>query len=300
MDPSAVKAVLRRAIEASRWIFGPVAVACIALAAWHARDRIGEVLGHAEPYALLGAIALWTVSHALAPIASRLVLGALGVRVSYRELLAIHVARLPARYLPGGIWHTVSRVIDLQRRGVGRAELAAMVVAENLLPPATATLLGGALLLTVGVTRPAALVAMAAGTALLAAALLLSRHAPLRRHAYVEPRVLLCAAAATGLFWLVAATAFVAYWLAFAGSRGSEPMAAVAGVYLVSWSVGFVSVFAPQGIGVFEAVAALFLVNDLGLANAAVLAAGFRLVVLAADVFAWLLLHGWRRTRGAN
>ncbi|HEU4663893.1 MAG TPA: lysylphosphatidylglycerol synthase domain-containing protein, partial [Dokdonella sp.] len=294
------KAALRRIAGAARWTFAPLALACLGFAAWHARDRIGATLVRAEPGALVAAIALWMSSHALAPVASRVVLGALGARVRYRELLAIHVARLPARYLPGGIWHTVSRVADLQQCGVGRTELATMVAAENVLPPATAALLGGALLLGAGVARDAALVALAAGGALLAAALLLARQSLVRRHAQLEPRSVLLAAAATIVFWSVAATAFAAYWLAFADLRGSAPLVAVAGVYLVAWAVGFVSFFAPQGIGVFESMAALFLANGVGLADAAVLAAGFRVVVLAADVLAWSMLQawrGWRRTR---
>ncbi|HEY6941805.1 hypothetical protein [Dokdonella sp.] len=300
MDASSAKDALRRIVGAARWVFAPLALACLAFAAWHARDSIGATLVRAQPSALATAIALWTLSHAFAPVASRIVLGALGAHVRYRELLAIHVARLPARYLPGGIWHTVSRVADLQQRGVGRAELATMVAAENVLPPATAALLGGALLLGAGVARDASLVALAAGGTLLAAALALARQAVVRRRARLEPRSVLLAAAATIVFWSIAATAFAAYWLAFADLRDSAPLVAVAGVYLVAWAVGFVSFFAPQGIGVFESMAALFLAEDVGLADAAVLAAGFRVVVLAADAIAWAMLQAWRGWRRAR
>ncbi|MGN6520464.1 MAG: lysylphosphatidylglycerol synthase domain-containing protein [Dokdonella sp.] len=299
MDAPAARAIVRRSIEAGRWIFGPAALACLALAAWHARDTIGATLAGAEPLTLLAAIALWALSHAFAPVTSRIVLGNLGVHIRYRELLAIHVSRLPARYLPGGIWHTVSRVVDLQRRGVGRAELAAMVLAENILPPATAGILGGVLLFAAGVARTAALVAVAAGAALLVVATVLSRHAALRRHANLAPRALLRAAGASAAFWCMAAAAFALYWLAFADA-GGEPLGAIAGVYLVSWAVGFVSFFAPQGLGVFEGVAALFLADSIGLADAAVLAAGFRVVVLAADLTAWSILQAWRGARRAR
>lgn len=287
---------MRRVVEAGRWVFGPVALLCLAFAAWHARESVGAMLARADPLLLAAAIGLWALSHAFAPIASRIVLGELGARVHYREMLAIHVARLPARYLPGGIWHTVSRVVDLQRRGVGRAELAAMVLAENILPPATAAILGGVLLFAAGVARTAALVAMAAGAALLVVATVLSRHGALRRHANLAPRALLRAAAASAVFWCVAAAAFALYWLAFADT-GGEPLGAIAGVYLVSWAIGFVSFFAPQGLGVFEGVAALFLADSIGLADAAVLAAGFRVVVLAADLIAWSILQAWRGAR---
>lgn len=62
------------------------------------------------------------------------------------------------------------------------------------------------------------------------------------------------------------------------------------GVYLLAWIAGFVSVFAPQGIGVFESVAGLFLKGALMFAGVAVLAAGFRVAVLDADMLAFGVL----------
>jgi hypothetical protein len=53
------------------------------------------------------------------------------------------------------------------------------------------------------------------------------------------------------------------------------------GAFGVSWGLGFFALFAPQGLGVFEG--ALVSVLDWG-ADAVLLVAGFRAVLLARDL----------------
>ena len=53
------------------------------------------------------------------------------------------------------------------------------------------------------------------------------------------------------------------------------------GAFGVSWGIGFFTLFAPQGIGVFEG--ALVTVLDWG-TDAVLLVAGFRAVLLARDL----------------
>ncbi len=70
-----------------------------------------------------------------------------------------------------------------------------------------------------------------------------------------------------------------------------------AGAYLFSWGVGFIAIFAPQGIGVFEVVAADLMRSDSTFMSVAALLAGFRLIILAADATVWAALNafsGWR------
>ncbi len=64
----------------------------------------------------------------------------------------------------------------------------------------------------------------------------------------------------------------------------------IAGAYLFSWAVGFVSIFAPQGIGVFEVVAAELMSPAGTFMSVAALFAGFRLVILVADATVWVML----------
>jgi hypothetical protein len=69
----------------------------------------------------------------------------------------------------------------------------------------------------------------------------------------------------------------------------------MAGIYLFSWGVGFLAIFAPQGIGVFEFVASELMASPVGFMGLAALIAGFRIVVLVADIAVWLVYMATRR-----
>ena len=77
-------------------------------------------------------------------------------------------------------------------------------------------------------------------------------------------------------------------------------MTEIAGTYLFSWGVGSLTVFAPQGIGVFETLAAGLLEATSGLGGGAALVAGFRLVVLLADLTAWAACRVFRAWLGGT
>jgi hypothetical protein len=94
------------------------------------------------------------------------------------------------------------------------------------------------------------------------------------------------------LFWLVQSLGFSYYavLLDFVGP-GLEDRISAAGAYLLAWSVGFVAIFAPQGIGVQEYALSHFQPGRLSPELAIVVAAGFRLVQMMADVVSWLILR---------
>jgi hypothetical protein len=278
---------LQRALHAGRRLFGPLALLFLALAAYASADLALELLRRADRSRLLAACGVWTLLHLLAPLGAARTLSALGSPVGYRRALDIHVRRLPARYLPGGIWHTVSRLADLRQDGVPAARLAGLAVTENLLPLATALALGGLALLFAGWREPLAPVALAAGLAALLLPPLLVRAGRLRgRLPTLAPW--LGIALVYALFWIGAAFAFWLYWSAFPAPAAALPLH-VAGAYLLAWSAGFLMLFAPQGLGVFEVAIAAQLGTHLPWVGAAVLAAGFRVVMLVADGLAWAL-----------
>jgi len=80
-------------------------------------------------------------------------------------------------------------------------------------------------------------------------------------------------------YWLAIGTLFWAY-LEVVGSTAAGWVRTV-GAFGVSWGLGFFALFAPQGLGVFEG--ALVSVLDWG-ADAVLLVAGFRAVLLARDL----------------
>ena len=80
-------------------------------------------------------------------------------------------------------------------------------------------------------------------------------------------------------YWLAIGTLFWAY-LEVVGSTTIAWLDTV-GAFGVSWGAGFIALFAPQGLGVFEGT--LVAVMDWG-AEAVLLVAGFRAVLLARDL----------------
>ncbi len=289
----------RRTMAMSRWLFTPAALVFLLFAGWRARAVFVTVLGSTDPLPLIVTVVLWALLHLLTPVFSWIVLREVGAEVGYLRLLGIHVGRLPARYLPGGIWHTVSRVMDLHHLGVNRSQLSIMVLLENLVPVAVALTLGGLCLCMSGGTSWPKLAAVLVGLLLFTCLPVMLRHRRLKTPRKFAVGTYLKLLAVTATFWIVAATAFFGYWSAFPSARASVPVLQIYGVYLLAWVAGFVSIFAPQGLGVFESVAGLFLQGALTFAGAAVLAAGFRVAILAADMLGFstlLVVRYLRRT----
>jgi len=286
--PSIAQPLLRRAVRTAKFVFTPLALACLALFAWQASDLLAATVRGAEPARLGLAVGLWLAAQTASPLVAAAVLRAFGAPIGYRRALGVHARRLPAKYLPGGVWHTVARGVDYHGLGVPQRAIAGFVIVEHGLAVAVALIAGGALLsLSPEGTRTPALLALLGGAALLGAGHLLLR----RRLAHGSLGACWLAAAAGLLFWLIAAAAFCAYVAAFAGLAGEVGLVRIAGTYLVAWAAGFVAVFAPQGLGVFELVAGLMLPAPVGLATGVTLLAGFRVVILVADLLAWLLLR---------
>lgn len=291
---------VRRALSICRLVFTPAALIFLAMATWRARDLIGSVLHSTRGDLLLAAVACWCGSHVLAPIFTAIVLRQCGIMLPYRTVLGIHVRRLPARYLPGGIWHTVSRMADLRHKGAGRQPLLALVVGENLLPLAAAIFLAALVGLWAGFAARA-LAALSCSMVLIIGVCLAMRHLLRGMHA-LSLRAFLGMLLATLGFWLLAGTAFTMYWLSFP-SATHEDITHIYGAYWLAWSGGFLAIFAPQGIGVFESIFALLLKGEVAFSQLVVIAAGFRVVVLVADAVSYsflALFEGLRRGTGTS
>ena len=295
LNESNASRLLRRTVVAARRFFMPVAIAFLVFAAYSARDIVGQVLAQARPEILVIAVLGCSTLSLIVPLVTWTVLRGIGVDIDYRTILRIFVDRLPARYLPGGIWQTVSRVVDLHALGVSRSQLSLLVLVENLGSLAIALIAGGTFVLLAGSAELSAPTIILGGV-LLAAGL------PWASHRFVglarlPLRTYLLALAIMSAFWLLAATLFAIYWLAFPSLSLEGNLLSIYAAYLLAWAVGFMAILAPQGIGIFEGVAGLMLKGDLSLTGMTVLVAGFRIVVLSGDAVAYLIGCSIRRAR---
>jgi hypothetical protein len=276
-------ATLQRIFAASRWCFGPAAVVFLIVAGVRARGAFQAVSLHAQLPLLVITVLLWASLNLLSPVFTWIVLREFGANISYAVMLRIQVSRLPAKYLPGGIWQTVSRMMDLHRHGVDRAQLSALVMLENLMPLAMALTMGGACVLVAGDAKYLAFASMLGGLVLLLSLPFLLRHRLLLHRRRFALHIYFVAAFITATFGVIAAAAFSCYWYSFTATHVDISPLQVSGAYLLAWATGFVSIFAPQGIGVFESVISLLLKGILPFGEVAVLAVGFRAAILAAD-----------------
>ncbi len=277
----------KRLVSLARWVFGPAALAFLVYAAIYSRKVFGEVIRQAHFGPIVVAIALLSSLHVIVPVVSRLVLREVGVAVDYPTLLKIHLRRLPARYIPGGIWHTVSRAVDIHNLGVGRIELSTMVLVENLVSPGVAIMLGGLFFLIAGRHAAPFILAASGGFVGLCVLFLALRNRFVRRVRAFSLATYGKIVVTSVCFWLVASTAFTLYWSALPRSAANTSVAHIAGSYLIAWTAGFVNVLSPQGIGVFEATIGGLLRGALPFATVALLAAGFRAATLVADCLAY-------------
>ena len=271
-------------------LFTPLAIACLLYFAWESRQSLADILSSSRPLALLLAVLTWVLMHLLAPLFAVIVFKARNFPLSFGTAADIHVRNLPARYIPGGIWHTVGRIAALRNLGAKQSDIAVFVFLENVLAASIAFLLGGCIVAWFrdmqGWGQIGALSAAGSVILLLVSPFIL-RVRILKGEGRFPIRSYLKSILLVSISWCVAAASFVVYLSAFPELHLTASPLETGGYYLFSWAVGFVSIFAPQGVGIFEVVSAELMRGSGTLSSVAALIAGFRLVILAADSVAY-------------
>jgi hypothetical protein len=284
----------RLALNMIRAAMLPLALGVLVYLGWGARDLLRQLLATANVFYLALSLSFWVGAHFASPLFAAVVFSRKHRPLDYAAAFIIHARNLPARYLPGGVWHTVGRVVDFRGRGLTARQLSAFVLMENGLAAAFTLGVGGASVWVVqgftGWGRIGAFCALAGLAGLILCWVVLHRWILKGDEKMLLARYAGCTAV-TALFWTIAATAFVCYLRAFPEWEHATDWAQIGGIYLLAWGLGFIAVFAPQGVGVFEVVLASLLSGTLPLGAATVFIAGFRLVVLCADAVVYLLVR---------
>ena len=275
-------------------LFTPVALAFLAYFVWLARDDLLSLLREASLPLLIVAVVAWSLFNIVTPLLAVILFRACGVPIDWAHAFSIHATRLPARYVPGGVWHTVGRVIDYSQQGMKPRHLTAFVLLENGLAASVALAVGGA---AVFATREAdsigmlAVMASLAGTAALPVMWFVINKKILKAPESLSLSAFALAVGLMAAIWIIATIAFLMYLGAFPASFANHSYVEVGGIYLFSWGIGFLSIFAPQGIGVFELVSSKLIQSPIGFVGFAALIGGFRIVVLVADLLVWMSTH---------
>lgn len=284
-----IRPFIAQALAWSRRLFLPIALGFIAYSAYHASGSLLPLLANISFLPLLLACAFWIAAQWIGPLSTTALARVIAIPLGYRKLASIAILRIPAKYLPGGIWQSVARFTAYREHAVKGRDSFAILLIEHVFALGTSTLLGSLLLFTthhmlLNHWLAAGLVVM--GLVLLALPMIWIAQTRPQQAGTVKSMLLTMAAAI--LFWCAAGAAFLLYWAALFGLPLTETPTVLAG-YLLSWAAGFAAVFAPQGVGVFEWTAAHLLPTRLPLSVTVTALAGFRLVTIIGDMLAWLV-----------
>jgi len=284
---------LKSWLNQSKRIFTLLALGFIGYFAWQSQATLLVILANAEFSYLILSIIIWIIFHFILPICTFIIITACGSSMTYGTALKTHLDYLPARYLPGGIWHTVGRMTAFYTQGIKHPYLTGLVLLENLLALGISAMLGG---YCVGYFKSggdhgsllAILVAVGATIGLGCIPFFINRWI-LHPVTHLSYRSYLRCLGIFTIAWFFPTMAFICYLSAFPTVIATISTLEVAGIYLFSWAVGFVAIFAPQGIGIFELVASHTLTAPVSLGSIAVLIAGFRIIMLIADAMTWVI-----------
>lgn len=283
----------KRLLVRFKWVFTLIAICFLFITTWHARLEIYNTLKICIPGYLILAVILWSLSHILSPLLVFFILKACGSNVPYLKLLGLHVCNIPARYIPGGIWHTVARVGGLNQMGVPARTVSTFIFIENLVAPGVTLSIGGGLVAISQNASTWALTAYLVATVSLVSLMLgplVVNSVILKRANRMPFKGYLVVIFLSIIFWSFGATSFLFFISSMQNTFSTSSWVNIIGSYLFSWGIGFVAFFAPQGVGVFEFVAANTMSSEIHFSSMIAFIAGFRLIVLLADVAVWL---GW-------
>jgi len=239
----------------------------LAFLGWALRDVWSDAiprLADADPLTLAAALLVLAAYYCLFVVGWQWILAAFGIRVPYRLALQAEMASMLAKYVPGGVWTPLARIMWLRR--AGKVESTSLVLSSILLEAGLSAVAGilvfaGGLAAVEAVDAPL-LPLFAFG--LVVVVLLHPRvftalaRALFRRFDAPEPprlpyRALVGLLAYYAFTWLVGGAALYLLLRSLAADPGLETIPYLGGAAAVGAIVAVLAVFAPSGLGVREA-----------------------------------------------
>src|SRR5437867_1649689 len=202
----------------------------------------------------------------------------LGSNLGLRTCLRIYLASEFVRYIPGNVWHVLTRILWVGKYGVSRPVAFASMAIELITKLAAGilvfsvsllfwqdfgklgSLLHGSLLDILGI---ASIIALFIGlhprilNGVLNWALLRMKREPIQLTLCYSDILFITLAWCAS--WIVAGTAFYILLLALWPAAPFVAWPICIGIYAIAWDIGFVSFITPSGLGIREAaIVALF------------------------------------------
>lgn len=270
---------------------GCLVIALFALLVFAARNReaVISTLEVLRFGAALRTGSILLALHFLVVLAFHALHRALGLERPLQRAAISYFQRLPGRFLPGGIWHSVLRYADMHTdQPIPARFLGTIFAGESLLVAGSGLSAAGVLGLLFAnpgfFNSAIATLMIAIGLVFVMGLLVIC----FRITSYRAWRLVATSLALMSSIWIASAIAFATlasdelHWTFTQCSVG-----AVAASYLGAASVGYVAVFAPQGWGVTELALATLQPCDIQAASLIALVFGYRVISLCTDVIAY-------------
>jgi glycosyltransferase 2 family protein len=245
---------------------GVVAV-FLAFFGWILRDVWADALPRlrdADPLLLVAALLVLAAYYLLFAVGWWWLLAAFEIRVPYGIALQAEMASMLAKYVPGGVWTPLARIVWLRR--AGGVDDTSFVVSSILLE-AGLSAVSGILVFTVGLAAVESIEAPLVPLFAFAAVVVVLLHPRVftalarvvfRRFGAPEPprlpyRVLTALLGYYALTWLVGGAALYLILRSLDADPGLATIPYLGGAAAVGAIVAVLTVFAPSGLGVREA-----------------------------------------------
>jgi hypothetical protein len=256
---------------------------------------------------LAGAVVLSGVPVAIGAIAMSRLLRATGISLTWRESFAIVGQSQIGKYLPGNVFHYLGRAALGVRRGLPIGPLSIAIGAETAFTIAVAIAMAAVGALSEGVFTDPRLHQLrnviawsSVGLATIAVVGLSISRVRRRASGFLMPRCVYCFSTATPVVVMLSTLALASLGGAIAllvhgvfGVESSWNWLQFTWRFALIWVLGLVSVGAPAGLGVREALMLIWLSPAVGDSTALALAGLLRVVTVTADVLvfalAWLV-----------
>src|SRR5579863_5662864 len=208
----------------------------------------------------------------------RAILARLGASLGLRTTLRIYLASEFVRYIPGNVWHVLTRILWVSKYGVSRTTAFASMTIELITKLSAGVLVFALSLLfwhDIGAVGSflhswfiilfgiAIILALAVGlhprvlNGLLNLALRILKRQPVSLT--VRYRDILLVTLLWSGSWLIAGGAFYLMVLALWPATPIVALPICVGIYAIAWDIGFVSFITPSGLGFREGAIALLL-----------------------------------------
>lgn len=252
------------------------------------RDAVGTTFEKMDPRWLAPAAVWLGLLHPVMAYVYWCIQRGLGIERSYRRTLTSYIARLPARFVPGGVWHSLARYADIHNDDdASAAKLGGLFVLEVIAVASGGCLASGVLAWSIIDARqsvhPLALLVMAAGVAGSLVPFVLPRW---RRHMRGASHWF-AAIIAVGIVWTSVGATFALVAKAIGGPFLQCASSALSATYTTAATAGYAAIFAPQGWGVTDAVFALLRPCPIPLAALLSAILAYRLVTIVVDICIW-------------